>query len=138
MGFLSDLTDFLHRRLCWRCVLFADQLEFFSILIGTCVLHATQFVQLLEREFGFTQLTQLRLCVVLGNILVACGRTFINFVQNHDVFIILWVWPLVPAHLVWYRLRHLQVRLVRLLLLLVPVSWPFLHQWQCQFPYQPV
>ena len=134
VGFLSDLTVFLHRRLCWRCVLFADQFEFFCILIGPCVIHSAQFVQLLESEFGFTQLTQVRLCVVGCNILVACWRTVVNFIQDHTVFIILLAKPLVRLRLVKYRLPHLQVRLVSHLLHRVLVDWPFLRRWQYQFP----
>ena len=88
VDFLSDLTVFLQCRLCWRCILFADQFEFFCILIGPCVIHSAQFVQLLESEFGFTQLAQVRLCVVGCNILVACWRSVINFIQDHTVFII--------------------------------------------------
>ena len=128
------MTVFLHCRLCWRCILFADQFEFFCILIGPCVIHAAQFVQLLESEFGFTQLAQVRLCVVGCNILVACWRTVVNFIQDHIVFIILLVLPLVRLHRVMYRLHHLQVRLASHLLRQVPVDYPFLHLWQCQFP----
>ena len=93
--FLSEMTVFLHGRLCRRCILLANQFEFFSILIGSCVLHTAQFVQLLESEFGFAQLTQMRLCVVGCNILIACWRTVVNFIQDHTVFIILLAMPLV-------------------------------------------
>jgi hypothetical protein len=108
VGFLSEMTVFLHSRLCWRCILFADQFEFFCILIGSSVLHSAQFVQLLESEFGFTQLTQVRLCVVGCNILIACWRTVVNFIQDHAVFIILLARPLVHLHQVKHHLLHLE------------------------------
>ena len=134
VDFLSDLTVFLHCRLCWRCILFTDQLEFFSILIGACVIHSAQFVQLLESEFGFTQLSQVRLCVVGCNILVAGWRTVVNFIQNHSVFIILLEMLPVLEHQAQYRLRHLQERLAQHLLHQVLVDWSFLHLWRYQFP----
>jgi len=135
VDFLSDLTVFLQCRLCWRCILFTDQFEFFGILIGPCVLHSAQFVQLLESEFGFTQLSQVRLCVVRRNILVACWRSVINFIQDHTVFIILLAMLPVLLHQEQCRLLCLQVLLVGHLLHQVLVDWPFLHRWQYQFPY---
>ena len=131
---MSEMTVFLQSRLCWRCILFADQFEFFRILIGSSILHSAQFVQLLESKFGFTQLTQMRLCVVGCNILVACWRTVVNFIQNHTVFIILLAMLPVLPRPVKYRLHHLQVRLASHLLRQVLVGWPFLHRWQYQFP----
>lgn len=120
--FLSEMTVFLQGRLCWRCILFADQFEFFRIFIGASVLHSAQFVQLLESEFGFTQLTQVWLCVVGCNILIACWRTVVNFIQDHIVFIILLAMPLVHLRRAMCLLRHLQARLVGHLLHQVLVS----------------
>ena len=62
------------------CVLLAHQFEFFLELIGSYVIHFTQFVQLAQCETSFTQVAELYLTVVLRQILIGFGISVEKFV----------------------------------------------------------
>ena len=65
------MTEILQGWRCgWRCVLLADVFEFFFVLIGADVVHLAQFVELAQSQTCFTQVAQLRLAVVLADILI--------------------------------------------------------------------
>ena len=67
----------------WRCVLFFDLLEFFFVLVGSHIIHLSQFVQLAQGQACLAQIVQLGLAVVLAHILVGLGLTLVDFVEYH-------------------------------------------------------
>ena len=64
--------------------MFFDLLEFFFVLIGSYIIHLTQFVQLAQSQACLAQIVQPRLAVVLAYILVSLGLTLVDFVEYHD------------------------------------------------------
>lgn len=128
----------LHCGLSWRCVLLTHQFEFFVVLVGSQVIHASQLVELKQRQFAFAQITQFGLTVVLSNVLISSRRFGINLIENHTVFIKLWVWLLRRLmRLVLLGLvsqEHLRWGQDQLVVDLEPLdqSWP--DQFQCQTP----
>jgi len=67
------MTSLLHWRGRRRCVLFLDQFEFLLELIHSHVIHLSQLVELTQCEAGFSQITFLRLTVVLRQVLIRTG-----------------------------------------------------------------
>ena len=60
-----------------------DLFQLLFELVGSNVIHGTQFVDLSQSQFGFTQIAQLRLAVVLCNILITVRGAFVEFVEDH-------------------------------------------------------
>ena len=81
----------LHGRLSWRRILLPHQFEFFVVLIGAQVIHASQFVELKQCELALAQIAQFGLTVVLSHVLVRSRRFGVNLIEDHTVFILL-VW----------------------------------------------
>jgi len=64
-----------------------DVLELLVVLKGSCVIHFSQFVQLLESELGFSKLPDMRLGVVCCNILIGSRGLVVKLVENHaDIY----------------------------------------------------
>ena len=85
--FLSIKTALLRRRSSRRCVLSSDVFELFIVLKGSGVIHFSQFVQLLESEFGFSKLPNMRLGIVCCNILIGSRGLVIKLIENHtDIY----------------------------------------------------
>jgi hypothetical protein len=71
-GFMTEILQ--GRRCRRRCVLLANVFEFFFVLVAANVIHLAQFVELAQSQASLAQIAQLRLAVVLTNILI-CLRT---------------------------------------------------------------
>ena len=57
--------------------------EFFFELIGSHIVEAAQFVDLPQCELGLSQISQLRLGVVLTHVLICSRHALVEFVQYH-------------------------------------------------------
>jgi hypothetical protein len=80
-----QVWQFLHNRLCRGCILLTHQFEFFFVFDLTNIIHLSKFIELLQSQMSFTQITQLWLTVVLFYVLI-CFRFFIEkFLQYHTV-----------------------------------------------------
>ena len=64
--------------------MFFDLLEFFFVLVGSHIIHLSQFVQLAQGQACLAQIVQSGLAVVLAHILVGLGLTLVDFVEYHD------------------------------------------------------
>ena len=72
------MTEILQGRGCnWRCVLLADVFEFFFIFVGADIIHLAQFVELAQSQTCLAQISQLRLAVVLADILIGLRATMV-------------------------------------------------------------
>ena len=63
--------QFLHCRLCRRCILLTHQFEFFFVFNCSNVVHFSQFVQLPQGQVSFAQVTDFKLAVVLIKALIS-------------------------------------------------------------------
>ena len=79
----SFVTKLLHHGLGWWCVLGLDAFEFFLELILPDVVEMAQAIDLTQSEFGLAQISQARLAVVLGHILIGARSWLVQFVQYH-------------------------------------------------------
>ena len=61
----------------------ANQLEFFFVLICSHIVHLAQLVDLSQSQASFAQVSQLRLAVVLRQVLICFRLFFEKFVENH-------------------------------------------------------
>lgn len=115
------------------------QFEFFFVFVATHIVHLAQFVDLAQSQASLAQVVQLRLAIVLAQILISFRTALIYFVKDHSVFI------------KFQARRRRLVLLVRLfrqlwadLAVLVPVTGlrrqdqvvPTLVPWLCRFLVQ--
>ena len=61
----------------------ANQLEFFFVLICSHIVHFAELVELSQGQTSFAQVSQLRLTVVLRQVLICFRLFFKKFVENH-------------------------------------------------------
>lgn len=65
------------------CILLLDFLELFFELICPDIIHLAQLVELAERELGLAQFAQAWLGIVLCDVLVGFGRSFVELIEYH-------------------------------------------------------
>jgi hypothetical protein len=73
----------LHWRGWWRCILLTHQLELFFVFVGSNVVHFAKLVDLSQGQASLAQVSQLRLAVVLRQVLICFRLFFEKFVENH-------------------------------------------------------
>ena len=73
----------LHWRRWRRCILLTHQLELFFVFVGSNIVHFAKLVDLSQRQASFAQVSQLRLAVVLRQVLICFRLFFKKFVENH-------------------------------------------------------
>ena len=61
----------------------ANQLEFFFVLVCSHIVHFAELVELSQCQASFAQVSQLRLAVVLRQVLICFRLFFKKFVENH-------------------------------------------------------
>ena len=82
------MTEMLQCRRCDRwCVLFANIFEFFFVFVRAHIVHLAQFVDLSQSQASLAQIVQLRLTVVLAEVLIGSRTAMVQFVKDHAVFI---------------------------------------------------
>ena len=113
------------------------ELEFFFVLKVTNIVHLAQFAYLTQGQPSLAQLTQLRLAVVLANILISTRVAMIQFIENHVVFI-RWCCHLVALQVLLPPVWEVPLLVLLLLvLLLLDRAWLLvLVRLQCQFLIQ--
>ena len=75
----------LHWRHWRRRILLAHQLELFFVFVSSDVVHFAKLVDLPQGQASFTQVSQLRLTVVLRQVLICFRLFFKKLVEDHSV-----------------------------------------------------
>jgi hypothetical protein len=75
----------LHWRGWWRRILLAHQLELFFVFVSSNVVHFAKLVDLSQGQASFTQVSQLRLAVVLRQVLICFRLFFEKLIEDHSV-----------------------------------------------------
>jgi len=73
----------LHWRHWRRRILLAHQLELFFVFVSSNVVHFAKLVDLSQSQASLAQVSQLRLAVVLRQVLICFRLFFKKFVENH-------------------------------------------------------